>query len=176
VVWSQGCSLGCAGCFNPETHDAEASGTWMPIDGLVEDVLAEATVRGAEPAIEGVTLTGGEPLQQPEAVEAFCRQVRERSDLGIIVLTGYTRREIEADPARRPAVAHADLVVAGRYRASQRLAAGLQGSANKEVWCLTERYSPAELHAVPEVEVVLAPDGRVTVTGMPDDVGEVVGQ
>ncbi len=26
VVWVQGCSLGCAGCFNPQTHDPEESG------------------------------------------------------------------------------------------------------------------------------------------------------
>jgi len=104
VVWSQGCALACPGCFNPETHD-EAGGAPRTVGELVAAALADE-------GIEGVTLTGGEPLAQPAAVAAFCAGVR--GALGVIVLTGFTRAEIEADPARSLAVADADLVIAGR--------------------------------------------------------------
>lgn len=158
TIWSQGCALACPGCFNPETH-AGAGGETYTVDDLVSAVLRE-------PGIEGVTLTGGEPLEQPEAVADFCAAVRARADLGIIVLTGFTRAEIEADADRGAAVAHADLVVAGRYNHRLRTAAALRGSANKTYWDRTGRYHPSELAAVPDLEVHIGDDGMVTVTGM----------
>jgi anaerobic ribonucleoside-triphosphate reductase activating protein len=158
TVWSQGCSLACSGCFNPDTHAADPGR-----DRTVGDLVAEALRQ--RPHIEGVTLTGGEPLEQPAAVAAFCAAVRAH-DLGIIILTGFTQAEIEAAPDRAAAVADADLVVAGRYNARLRVGTGLRGSANKTYWARTGRYAPAELAAVPEVEVVIGLDGMVTTTGM----------
>lgn len=158
VIWSQGCALACPGCFNPETHTA-AGGVTRTVDELVDEVLAE-------PNLEGVTLTGGEPLEQPAAVAAFCAALRARADLGVIVLTGFTRAEIEADPAKAAAVEGADLVVAGRFNQRLEVGAGLRGSANKVYWDRTGRYRPDELGAVPEMEVIIGADGMVTVTGM----------
>jgi anaerobic ribonucleoside-triphosphate reductase activating protein len=131
---------------------------------LADTVLAEAD------EIEGVTLTGGEPLEQPAAVAQFCSRIRARSGLGIVILTGFARQEVEADPARRAAVAHADMVIAGRYNRRLHLGAGLRGSANKEYWTRTGRYSAADFTAVPDVEVIVAADGTMTVTGLPEAV------
>jgi anaerobic ribonucleoside-triphosphate reductase activating protein len=158
-IWVQGCSLGCPGCFNPATHPGAGHGSVVPVRRSVAAVLAE-------PAIEGVTLTGGEPLEQPAATALFCAQVRAAGGLGIIVLTGFTRAEIEADPARLAAVAAADLVLAGRYNRHRHLGTGLRGSANKVAWPITARYSLADLDPVPALEVLLGPEGTVTVTGM----------
>lgn len=150
--------LACPGCFNPETHTA-ADGAWKTVGDLVEDVLHE-------PGIEGVTLTGGEPLEQPGAVAAFREELRIRSNLGIIILTGFTRAEIEADPDKTRATQQTDLVVTGRYNRRLREAKGLRGSANKVYWDLTGRYHPSELGGVPDMEVHIGDDGVVTVTGM----------
>jgi anaerobic ribonucleoside-triphosphate reductase activating protein len=163
VIWSQGCTLGCPGCFNPQTHPR--TGTAMT--RLAEEV-ADAVLKEAETTdIEGVTLTGGEPLEQPEPVRVCCDRIRARSDLGIIVLTGFTRREIERDPARARAVAAADTVIAGRYNARRHLGSGLRGSDNKVYWALTARYRSGQFAEVPEVEFIVAPDGSLTVTGLP---------
>jgi anaerobic ribonucleoside-triphosphate reductase activating protein len=161
VIWSQGCTLACPGCFNPETHSPGGPGLVRDPGDLADAVLAE-------PGIEGVTLSGGEPLEQPAAVAAFCRQLKARSGLGIVVLTGFTRAEIERDPGRMAAVAGADMVIAGRYNARLHLGSGLRGSANKAYWARTARYRAADFAAVPEVELIVAPDGSVTVTGLPD--------
>lgn len=166
VVWSQGCALNCPGCFNPETHSASGPGLVRGVGEVADEALADAA------HIEGVTLTGGEPLEQPAAVAAFCAEVRARSSLSVIVLTGFTRAEIEADPARSAAVADADLVVAGRYNARLRLARGLRGSSNKEYWTRTGRYTADDLAAVPELEITVADDGTVTFTGMAAPGGE----
>jgi anaerobic ribonucleoside-triphosphate reductase activating protein len=161
VIWSQGCTLGCVGCFNPATHDPAGPAAVRPVGELVEEALA------AVGDIEGVTLTGGEPLEQPEAVAAFCHQLKVRSSLGIIILTGFTRGEIDGDAARSAAAAHADLVVAGRYNARRHLGRGLRGSDNKTYWARTARYRPEDLQGVPDMEIAVAADGTVMVTGMP---------
>jgi anaerobic ribonucleoside-triphosphate reductase activating protein len=161
VIWSQGCTLACAGCFNPQTHPPGGPGLVREAGELADAVLAE-------PGIEGVTLSGGEPLEQPAAVAAFCRRVKARSGLGIIVLTGFTRAEIERAPERMAAVGDADMVIAGRYNARLHLGTGLRGSSNKVYWTRTGRYLAADFAAVPEVELILAPDGTMTLTGLPD--------
>jgi anaerobic ribonucleoside-triphosphate reductase activating protein len=159
TIWSQGCALACPGCFNPDTHPA-ASGAETTVGELVDAVLAEV------PAVDGVTLTGGEPLEQPAAVAAFCAELRARADLGVIVLTGFTRAEIDADPAKAAAVSSVDLVVAGRFNQRLTVAAGLRGSANKEYWDRTGRYVPGDLGGVPDMEVHIGVDGSVVVTGI----------
>lgn len=69
VVFVQGCVLRCAYCHNPDTWDINGG---MPYS--VQDVLAK--VRRCKPYIYekgGVTVTGGEPLLQPEFTAAlFC--------------------------------------------------------------------------------------------------------
>jgi anaerobic ribonucleoside-triphosphate reductase activating protein len=98
---------------------------------------------------------------------AFCREIRQRSELGIIILTGFTRYEIERDREKARAVAHADMVIAGRYNARLRVARGLRGSSNKEYWACTGRYRAADFAELPEVELLVGPDGALTITGTP---------
>lgn len=166
VIWSQGCALACPGCFNPESHPAADAGFVRTAGAMAAETVADAT------HIEGVTLTGGEPLEQPAAVAAFCTELRARSGLSVIVLTGFTRAEIEADPARSAAVADPDLVIAGRYNPRLHLARGLRGSSNKEYWHRTGRYTADDMAAVPELEITVADDATVTFTGMVAPGGE----
>jgi anaerobic ribonucleoside-triphosphate reductase activating protein len=159
TIWSQGCALACHGCFNPETHPDD-DGRTRSAGELADEVIAEL------PHVDGVTLTGGEPLEQPAAVGAFCAEVKARTGLGIIILTGFTVGEIAADREKAAAATKADMVVAGRYNARRHLGAGLRGSANKAYWALTDRYGPEDFAEVPEIEVLIAADATVTVTGM----------
>lgn len=156
VVWTQGCSLGCEGCFNPETHDAGGTAR------SAEDVAAEAL---RTPDAEGVTVSGGEPLEQPAPLREFCALIRP-SGLGIVVLSGFSRAEIEENPDRLAAVQDADMVIAGRYNPRLHLGTGLRGSSNKEYWAITSRYSADDFAAVPESEIVISADGTFSVTGM----------
>lgn len=157
VIWLQGCSLRCKGCFNPDTHVPGSEG--VAVSDTVEGVLST-------PGIEGVTLTGGEPLEQPDSVTTFVTSLRRSSGLSIVVLTGYTRQEIMESPKMLRAARVCDVLVCGRYNLQQRLARGLRGSRNKEYWFLTDRYSEADFDRVPEAEFVIHLDGTITATGV----------
>src|SRR5262249_17170585 len=85
VVWFQGCTLGCPGCFNPTTHDA-AGGRTIALDELVGELTRAH-------GIEGISLSGGEPLQQPEAARALLDAARGLG-LSTLAFSGYTLDEI----------------------------------------------------------------------------------
>jgi anaerobic ribonucleoside-triphosphate reductase activating protein len=159
VMWFQGCSLGCAGCFNPGTH-AATSRDRRTVDVLVDEILAQGD------AIEGITLSGGEPFEQPDAALALVSAVRARSGLSILVFSGYTIEEIRALPQGPAILAQIDVLVDGRYEARQRLGRGLRGSANQRIHILSERYGAADVEATPEAEIRIDAQGRVVLTGV----------
>lgn len=159
VLWTQGCSLACPGCFNPETHPRQA-GSDVPVADLL------ATIRSLSAEVEGLTISGGEPLQQAPALTSLLREVRAQMPLSVILFTGYTLAEIESRPALRGVLEYVDVVLAGRYDATQHVGRGLLGSANKTLCCLTPRYRPEDFADVPEAEVVVGPDGSIVLTGI----------
>jgi anaerobic ribonucleoside-triphosphate reductase activating protein len=159
VVWVQSCSLGCPGCFNPQTH-SPTGGELVGVDDLFRRV-AELQDR-----IEGVTVSGGEPLQQLPALLGLLERLRAETALSAIVFTGYAWEEVQAFPESPRLLACVDVLLAGRYDARRRLAEGLRGSANKTVHLLTARYRAADLEAVPAAEVHIGPAGELEVSGI----------
>jgi len=159
VVWFQGCTLGCPGCFNPATH-AVAPGPGTPIRELAA-AMAAACASGTT----GLSLSGGEPLQQPEAARALLDAARELG-LSTLAFSGYTIDEIRELPGGPDVLARLDVLIDGRYVAGDRLATGLRGSANQRIHLLTERYSLAEVEATPVAEIRIGPDGEVILTGV----------
>lgn len=155
----QGCTLGCAGCFNPGTH-AAGGGREVTIDELARQ-LDEAKTAG----VEGLSLSGGEPLQQPAASAALLDAARA---LGMTTLafSGYTLEEIRELPGGPDVLARLDVLIDGRYVAGQRLATGLRGSANQRIHLLTSRYALADVEATPVAEIRIGPTGDVVLTGV----------
>jgi anaerobic ribonucleoside-triphosphate reductase activating protein len=157
VVWLQGCTLGCPGCFNPQTHDAAGG---QPI--TVAEIAARMQLaRG----VEGLSLSGGEPLQQAAAAAALCDAARSLG-WSTLAFSGYTRAEIEALPGGPEVLARLDVLIDGRYVAGQRLATGLRGSANQSVHLLTARYSPVEIESTPVAEIRIDKRGDAVLTGV----------
>jgi anaerobic ribonucleoside-triphosphate reductase activating protein len=158
VVWTQGCTLGCPGCFNPETHP-NAGGEWASVFELSERIRAI-------PGIEGVTISGGEPLQQLAPLTELLRQVRQSAGLSSVVFTGFEPDEISRLPGHEALLAQIDVLIAGRYHPEQRLATGLRGSANKQLLFYSTRYSPQDFEQLPEAEIIISTDGQVTLSGI----------
>lgn len=157
VIWLQGCSLGCAGCFNPTTH-AQRGGELVDTAALLAEVAA---TRG----IDGLTLSGGEPLQQAPAALELLLGAR-RLGLSTLIFSGYTIDEIGAQALGPAVLAHTDVLVDGRYVAGDRVGAGLRGSANQQIHVLGRRHTRAEVEATPTAEIRIARDGSVVLTGV----------
>jgi anaerobic ribonucleoside-triphosphate reductase activating protein len=92
--------------------------------------------------------------------------LRQESDLSVLVFTGYDWTELQRLKGIERFLANIDVLLAGRYDADRRVARGLLGSSNKTVHLLTNRYTLDDLHAVPQAEVLLTPDGNVILSGI----------
>ncbi len=160
VLWVQGCPLACHGCWNPDTWAFERRDL-RSIDDLAAVILATD-------GIEGVTFTGGEPFTQARALTALAERVRAVG-LSVFVFTGYDLDEL-VRPEHLALLAVSDVVVVGRYIEAER-ATGLvwRGSANQRVHFLSSRYGPADMAGAPLVEMHIAPDGALILTGFPED-------
>jgi anaerobic ribonucleoside-triphosphate reductase activating protein len=158
VVWVQGCRLACPGCFNPQTHPF-LGGTLVKVGDLIHQILSLGS------SIEGITLSGGEPFHQAKALLELLTPLRQ-NNLSILIFTGFSLQELEGIPHAEDVLQLTDILIAGRYIESQRLASGLIGSRNKKVHFITGRYSPAALAAVPEAEIIISPSGDMDITGI----------
>ena len=102
VVFCQGCPARCAYCHNPDTWDF-SGGEETSSEDLVKKILRYRAylTKG------GVTVTGGEPLMQPDFVAELFRQLHEVGIHTALDTSGI------GDPAGIDRVlAHTDLVLA----------------------------------------------------------------
>lgn len=168
AIWVQGCTLGCPGCFNEPTHPAEGGGLFSP-DELFERITALGD------RIEGVTISGGEPLQQKAGVAALLRRIKSETNLSTVLFTGFSWEELEKmgkkqEPERTglplAVLEDVDVLIAGRYVQELRIARDLRGSSNKKLYFLTDRYSAADFEPVPDAEIIITPEGEVILSGI----------
>ena len=163
ALWVQGCTLACPGCCNPELW-SEAGGRDVAVATLVEAVIAARREHG----IEGVTIVGGEPLEQMGGVAAFARGVRDHG-LGVVVFTGYTLAEAQARPGFAALWSAIDTLVDGRFEARAReRTRRFVGSTNQAILHRTSRYADAALwQGEATAELVRTGDGRLRIVGDP---------
>lgn len=128
IVWVQGCNKRCKGCIAKDAwvHDG---GELVDVDSLVQQILQQE-------AIEGITISGGEPFLQQDALCELIVRVRERKDIGVIIYTGMKYNEI-----KNTALAMcSDIIIDGEYIEELNDDKSLRGSSNQNVICLTDRY------------------------------------
>ena len=165
ALWMQGCHNGCPGCFAREMWDPQG-GEEYPLPELIRS-LRETKER--YPELSGVTLLGGEPMEQAEELALFAE---EAGKLGLTVLTftGFTRESIgsEGSAAQRRLLDASDLLIDGPYREEERdFSRPLAGSSNQGFHFLTGRIRPEELEeAGNRVELRISPQGLLSGNGM----------
>ena len=123
TVFVQGCPHRCPGCHNPQTHDF-AGGQEMD----TEEIIARFR---ADPLLDGITLTGGDPFCQPAACAALARAARA-SGLNVWAYTGYLYEETLSDPAMRELLEEVDVLIDGPFVLAERtLSLRFRGSKNQ---------------------------------------------
>lgn len=140
-IWVTGCSRYCPGCMTPELQDTAAG----------KEISAEELVRAAKAIsgpIDGVTVSGGEPFDQPDELHQLVSLLRQELTDDILVYTGYTLQQLRArgctdTDAVLDAIA---VLIDGAYVEDQDDGIGLRGSANQKVIAFRhpERYAYME--------------------------------
>jgi len=150
TLWVQGCALNCKGCFNQATH-APGPITLMPVHELAQKINALD--------IDGVTLTGGEPLDQAPALLQLIHAVNGEKNW--ILYTGYSPKEIFQNEAMIRVVKAVDLTLAGRYRHNAK-----HPYQHKQMIKTSDRVDIDFFRNSRPVEFIISSSG-VTKTGLP---------
>ena len=144
-LYVSGCLFACEGCFNEAAWSFRYG---RPYDDALEDrVLADL----AHPAVQGLSLLGGEPFLNTGVCLRLVRRLRaehgDRKD--VWCWTGWTVEELLDGPDdRRALLAEVDVLVDGRFELARRdLTLAFRGSTNQRV--LDARASLTTGRAVP---------------------------
>ena len=146
TVFVQGCPHNCPGCHNPQTHDF--SGGHL---ADTDDVIAHF---GENPLVRGLTLSGGEPMMQPEPLYLIAKAAKEKG-MNVWCYTGFTLEELlrENRADRMRLLSAVDVLVDGPFRSHERsLDLLYRGSKNQRLIDMpaTLKGGTIRLYAPPE--------------------------
>ncbi|MCI0144047.1 radical SAM protein [Arthrobacter bambusae] len=134
-IWVQGCSIRCFGCISRDT--------WAPNPSSGADVTEILRWLAELPSnqIDGLTISGGEPFDQPEPLMELLLGVSAwRADISrpidVVSYSGRSLTELREQHER--ILSLLDVVIPEPFVAAQADEAPLRGSANQTVVPLTE--------------------------------------
>jgi anaerobic ribonucleoside-triphosphate reductase activating protein len=167
-IWTQGCTIGCPGCLSRDTWDPDPH-TAVPVRAVLGWL---ASLPGP---VDGVTISGGEPFQQPAALAMLLRGIHEwrstargaaEAEVDVLVYSGYAFSRLTRSVRTREILSWCDAVVTGPYVAGRGDGGPLMGSANQRLVPLTDlghrRYDRVTDTQAPRIQVSIdaSPEGR----------------
>ena len=122
LIFLQGCSLHCEGCVNKHLWDF----------GRGKDIEADKILSICrDNNVEGVTLHGGEPLDQADGLYAVVKLLK-KNGFTIILFTGYSKKELRGK--QLSVWKMSDLIISGRFmREKKNLFMQFRGSTNQRI-------------------------------------------
>jgi len=127
AVFMQGCPYGCPGCYNPQTHDV--------MGGREADTEEVRAMLKKNPLLDGLTLSGGEPLLQPQAAREMAEMAKAQG-LNVWCYTGDTVEHMLKNraPDVMAALEYVDVLVDGPFILEQKsLDLRFRGSRNQRL-------------------------------------------
>ena len=109
-IYFSGCAHECSGCHNIKS--------WNPLKGdLVNDKLLSSIVEeiNANELLDGITISGGDPLYNPEDMYFILKYLKENTHKNIWLYTGYTLEEIRKCNSRSKCLEYIDTLVEGKF-------------------------------------------------------------
>ena len=132
VVQVAGCSIRCAGCYVPETHE-RGRGKLTSVDSIVAEIDKK---RGEH---DGVTIIGGEPFDQAESLASLVVKLKA-GKFHLTVYSGYTLEQLTARAAVAAGesvnliLSNIDLLIDGAFDRNLTKNAGeYRGSSNQRL-------------------------------------------
>ena len=132
TLWLPGCTHKCPGCHNAHTHDYDQG------EILDETAYQKLVSELNKPYIKGLTISGGDPLDQSndvldELYELILRLRTDVQNLDIWLYTGYYIDDLS--PKQIDIVDLCDVVVDGPYICTrQDITLPFRGSTNQTIW------------------------------------------
>ena len=176
VVFFQGCSIGCLRCWNPKSHHFQ--GPEVKVDVVAQDVLRARQ----EHSLEGVTFSGGEPMQQADSLLGLMHSLRQEApELSFGMFSGYAEHELDQgqywiwgdgnSQQHRKRLwqeirASLDFAIMGRFNQAQPGNMPLRTSRNQVLRLFTDSYTPDDF-GEQLTEVSIKEGGLMEVTGFP---------
>src|ERR1017187_8967819 len=176
VVFFQGCSIGCAKCWNPKSH--QFHGSEITVDAVAQEVLRARQ----EHTLEGITFSGGEPMQQADSLLGLMHSLRQKApELSSGMFSGYAEHELANgqywiwdDSSSEQQRKHLwqeiraclDFAILGRFNQALPGNMPLRTSRNQVLRLFTDSYTPADF-SEQLTEVNIKEGGLVEVTGFP---------
>lgn len=108
TIFTQGCPYACPGCHNMHTWDNDG-GTEVSVQSLID-------IWRKNPLLDGITLSGGEPLLQKAKLLPLINAAQE-DGLNIVMYTGSTYEKLvsENDPLTNEILSKIDYLIDGRF-------------------------------------------------------------
>ena len=110
VVWTQGCPHHCKGCHNPHTFNCEGG-----FEADTDDIINQISSVQLQ---DGVTFSGGDPMEQAEACAIIAKAVKKLG-LSVWAYTGYTFEELQEKAKENPSIIeflqYIDVLIDGRF-------------------------------------------------------------
>ena len=123
LIFLKGCSIHCKGCINKHLWSFEDA-TFMD----EKEIFALAIKEN----VEGITLHGGEPLDQAKSLYNLVKMVKDNK-MSVILFTGY--KKLELDKIQKKIWDISDIVISGRFVMSKRnVSLQFRGSSNQRVY------------------------------------------
>ena len=135
-LWVQGCTLHCRGCVSRDTWPKDPAKTIA-----VADLLAWCR-KVAGDGLDGVTISGGEPFEQPSGLRALLDALaawrRDAAlDFDILCYSGFPLKTLEAKHPKL--LARLDAIIPEPYADRLPLGHLWRGSSNQPLVPLSER-------------------------------------
>ena len=171
-LWVQGCTIHCPGCVSQDTWPADVTKT------IAVSALIAWCKRVAADGFDGVTISGGEPFEQPAGLTvllAGLHRWRESAalDFDILCYSGYPLRTLER---KHPKIlALLDAIIPEPYVDTVPVSHLWRGSRNQPLVPLSERgraryaeYVEAPAGAGGKRMQAAVEGGRVWMIGIPE--------
>jgi anaerobic ribonucleoside-triphosphate reductase activating protein len=127
-IWFQGCSIRCPGCVSADTWPMNRGETTV---GVVCDAVA-----GWLSQADGLTVSGGEPFDQPDALLALLRDLRASCRGDVLLYSGRSLEELKGMIGELQGLV--DVLICDRFDATAGQTLALRGSDNQRMVFLSD--------------------------------------
>lgn len=134
-IWTIGCPHACFNCSNQELWEEQPDKD-LPIQKVMK------MVEVIEKPVDGLTISGGEPFEQPEELYELVEQFRMNFTDDILIYSGYTIEQLQnkKQPMIDEILQKIAVLIDGKYIEKLNDNSPLRGSSNQRIHYINDNY------------------------------------